>query len=75
MSDSPPPTLGERVRQWRLRRNLSQRNLATKAHLGPSTVANIERGAVARPQFDTVAKLAEALGVDPSELRGNDPLR
>ncbi|MDP9477435.1 MAG: helix-turn-helix domain-containing protein [Actinomycetota bacterium] len=58
---------GEKLRQLREARFLSHRDLAKRASVSPTTVLNLEAGKV-EAQRRTVRKLAEALGVDPSEL-------
>jgi transcriptional regulator with XRE-family HTH domain len=61
--------IGDRLREIRTRRLLTQEELAQKSGISPSTVANIERDH-REPHFRTIRKLAEALGVDPTELVG-----
>ncbi len=61
--------IGENLRQARTRRLLTQDELAEKAGVSQSTVANIERDN-AEPQFRTIRKLAKALDVEPTELLG-----
>ena len=61
--------IGENLRQARTRRLLTQDELAEKAGVSQSTIANIERNN-AEPQFRTISKLAKALDVDPTELLG-----
>ena len=61
--------IGRKLREDRIRRLLTQEELAEKAGLSPSTVVNIERDQ-AEPQFRTIRKLAEALDVDPISLLG-----
>ncbi len=55
------------LRSWRLRRFLTQRELAAKAGVTQATVHRIESGA-ARARISTVRKLAEALDVAPQKL-------
>ena len=62
--------IGDRLREVRTRRLLTQEELAQKSGISPSTVANIERDH-REPHFRTIRKLAEALGVDPTELLGD----
>ena len=61
--------IGENLRQARTRRLLTQDELAEKAGVSQSTIANIERNN-AEPQFRTIRKLAKALDVDPTQLLG-----
>jgi transcriptional regulator with XRE-family HTH domain len=53
----------------RVRRLLTQEELAKKAGVSPSTIVNIERDQTV-PHFRTIRKLAEALEVDPTSLLG-----
>ena len=63
-----------RLAEWRWRRALSQREVATRAGLAAATVNRVENGLQpARPS--TVRKLADALGVTPDDLMGPDVLR
>jgi HTH-type transcriptional regulator, competence development regulator len=59
--------IGEQLRNARTRRLLTQDELAAKAGVSQSTIANIERNN-AEPQFRTIRKLARALDVEPTEL-------
>ena len=62
--------IGEQLREVRTRRLLTQDELADRASVSQSTIANIERNN-AEPQFRTIRKLAKALDVDPPELLGD----
>ena len=58
---------GERLRQLRIDRMLSQSELAKMADTTQATISLFERGErTAQPR--TVRKLADALGVEPREL-------
>ena len=62
--------IGEKLREVRTRRLLTQDELADKAGVSQSTIANIERDN-AEPQFRTIRKLAKALDIDPTKLLGD----
>jgi transcriptional regulator with XRE-family HTH domain len=62
--------IGEKLKEARTRRLLTQDELGEKAGVSQSTIANIERNN-AEPQFRTIRKLAKALDVDPTELLGD----
>lgn len=51
----------------RLRKGMSQRDLAERVGTSQSHIAEIEAGR-GRPRTDTVARIAEALGVDEGEV-------
>lgn len=55
------------LREERQRKLLSQRELAERAGVSATTIANIETGKI-RPHPRTLRKLADALRVDPGEL-------
>lgn len=51
-----------KIKFERMKRNLSQEDLALAAGLNRNTVGNIERG-YASPTIDTLEKIANALGI------------
>ena len=59
--------VGDKVKRLRDKRALTQEELAAKAGLTVAALSRIERNN-AEPRPTTRRKLAEALGVDPSEL-------
>ncbi len=59
--------IGKRLKDLRIRRALTQEELATKADLGKNTVNRIERN-LTEPHMSTLRKLAQALSVQPHEL-------
>jgi transcriptional regulator with XRE-family HTH domain len=61
--------IGDKLREARTRRLLTQEELAEKAGVSPSTVVNVERDQQ-EPHFRTIRKLAKALDVEPNELLG-----
>jgi transcriptional regulator with XRE-family HTH domain len=68
MLDVMPSISGEKLRRVRDARLLSQRELAEKARLSPTTILKLETDRIAEPHPRTIRKLAEALEVDPAEL-------
>ena len=59
--------VGERLRNQRTRRALTQAELAERAGVTTATVARIERNEI-EPRMTTLRKLAQGLEVDPAEL-------
>jgi len=59
---------GGRVRGLREARFLSRKELAEKAGVGYSTLANLESGFVKRPRPETIRALASVLGVKPQSI-------
>jgi len=62
--------IGKKLKKARMRRLLTQEELAEKAGVSPSTIVNIERDQTV-PHFRTIRKLAIAIDVDPTELLGD----
>lgn len=62
-----------RLAVLRTRRHLSQRRLAALAGVRPDTVSALERGKSAGIQFDTLARICEALECEPGELLEFEP--
>ncbi len=59
--------VGSRLRAMRIREALTQEQLADRAGVTAATVARAERNE-RQPHMTTLRKLADALGVHPSEL-------
>ena len=60
-------TVGERIKAVREGKVWGQAELARKAGISPNTLYRIEAG-THEPRPVTIRRLAEALGVDPTEL-------
>ena len=56
-----------KLREARLEKFLSIRDLATRAGVSPRTIVEAEAGRRV-PYFVTARKIAEALGVEPGEI-------
>jgi transcriptional regulator with XRE-family HTH domain len=61
--------IGDRLKTLRVRRALTQQELADRAGVSSNTLNRIELNK-AEPHMSTLRKLAKALDVDPSELVG-----
>jgi len=59
--------IGCSVREQRVRRFMTQEQLAQAAGISSRQLVRIERNEV-EPRFSTILKLAKALGMEPSEL-------
>lgn len=62
-------SFGERLRSFRGRAGLTQRELAERAGVSVRVLRDIENGRVHRPQARTVRRLADTLGLDVHEVR------
>ncbi|HYA79240.1 MAG TPA: helix-turn-helix transcriptional regulator, partial [Candidatus Nitrosopolaris sp.] len=65
--------LGDRIREARKTKGLSQEDLALKANTDPSYVGGVERGQ-RNPSFKKLCALAKTLGRDVGSLTRNLPL-
>jgi transcriptional regulator with XRE-family HTH domain len=64
---------GEKLKRTRILAGFSQRQLASRAGVSSGTVATLEnRGRNDGFHPQTLTKLAEALGVNPTEIIGED---
>ncbi|MEU3386262.1 helix-turn-helix domain-containing protein [Streptomyces albidoflavus] len=61
--------LGDRIRERRMWRNLTQETLAEKAGVSRDTVQRIERG-TNDPRYSDLARIARALDTPLAELVG-----
>lgn len=61
-------TIGQKIKSWRKKRELTQEGLARKADIPYATLAKIESGAINNPTLDTITKIANGLGVTLDEL-------
>uniref|UniRef100_UPI00403F8536 helix-turn-helix domain-containing protein n=1 Tax=Lentilactobacillus hilgardii TaxID=1588 RepID=UPI00403F8536 len=60
-------TLGERIKEFRKSKHLTQRDLGNKVHLSPQVISNYERG-YSTPSADDMKNIASALEVSLSDL-------
>ena len=65
-----PEGIGEKLKRLRLRKAMSQAELARRAGITTQTLWNIEHR-VTEPHMSTRRMLSEALGVPPAELTEN----
>ena len=65
----PFMNLAENIRKYRVKKGWSQNKLAAHADISQQGVQQIEAGLRLTPNWVTVCKLADALGVSLDELR------
>jgi transcriptional regulator with XRE-family HTH domain len=58
---------GERMRELRGQKNISQDGLARETDIHPTSIGRLERGG-REPKLTTILRLADGLGVEPGEL-------
>jgi XRE family transcriptional regulator, regulator of sulfur utilization len=67
---SPPPAIGPRLKQFRLRENLTLQDLQAMTGISKSMLSQIERGVV-NPTFARVWHLTQSLGIGVGDLLGD----
>lgn len=61
------------LRQARTKARMTQDQLAAAADIDQTTISAIECGRRTNPSFETVTRLAKALGIAPSQLKFEAP--
>lgn len=56
------------LRETRLAKGFTQEQLAERAGVDQPTISALETGKIINPSWNTVARLAHALGVDPTDI-------
>lgn len=67
-------TMGERIKQCRLEKNLTMEELAEKVDVKKSAVNKWEKGLVQNLKRSTILKLAKLFEVSPNWLMGWEPV-
>ena len=68
MEESKSKTIGDKIRAWRKKKDLTQDALAKKADMPYTTLAKIESDVIQNPSLQTITKIAEGLGISLNEL-------
>jgi len=61
-------TIGQKIKEWRKIKEMTQDSLAKKADIPYTTLAKIESDVILSPTLPTVTKIAEGLGITIDEL-------
>ena len=67
MTDKTTMQIAMKLKQVRLKKNLTQLDLAEKAGVSVNNYAKIERGEI-RPSVKTLEKVIKALGIESSSI-------
>lgn len=67
MTDKTSKQIAQKLKDTRLKKGLTQEDLATKAGISTNYYARVERVEVT-PSVETIEKLVKALGVKSSEI-------
>lgn len=65
-------TIGERIKEARLRKGLTLEQLGKAANIGKTTIMRYETGAIANIPSDKIEMIAKALSVTPAYIMGWD---
>ncbi len=60
-----------RIREYRLKRGLTQEELADRASTRQATISDLETGRTQRVELDLLQRLADALRCKPKDLIGD----
>jgi len=61
-------SIGEKIKLWRKKKELTQDALAKKADIPYTTLAKIETDVILNPSLQTVTKIANGLDISLDEL-------
>ena len=64
-------TIGEKIKEWRKTKDLTQDALAKKADMPYTTLAKIESDVIQNPSLQTITKIADGLGITIDNLIKN----
>jgi transcriptional regulator with XRE-family HTH domain len=64
---------GAKLRAYREARGLTQDELRDASGVSQSAIAKIETGQAMNPRYDTIKRLADALGIAPGDLSPGEP--
>jgi len=61
-------SIGQKVKAWRKKREVTQDALAKKADIRYTTLAKIESDVIQNPSLQTITKIADGLGITIDDL-------
>jgi XRE family transcriptional regulator of biofilm formation len=61
-------TIGQKIKKWREKKNITQDALSKKAEIPYSTIAKIESDVITKPSIQTVQKIAAGLEISLDDL-------
>ena len=68
MEENKSKTIGEKIKAWRKKKDLTQDALAKKADMPYTTLAKIESDVIQNPSLQTITKIAEGLEITLDQL-------
>lgn len=61
-------SIGEKIKAWRKKKEITQDALAKKADIPYTTLAKIESDVIQNPSLQTITKIADGLGITIDDL-------
>ena len=71
MEEDKGKTIGDKIKVWRKKIDLTQDALAKTANIPYTTIAKIESNVIKNPSLQTITKIAEGLGITIDDLVKN----
>lgn len=68
MEEKKTRSIGDKIKAWRKKKELTQDALAKKANIPYTTLAKIESDVIENPSLQTITKIAKGLNVSLDEL-------
>ena len=68
MEENKSKTIGDKIKLWRKKKDLTQDALAKKADMPYTTLAKIESDVIRNPSLQTITKIADGLSVTLDDL-------
>lgn len=68
MEENKNKSIGDKIKAWRKRKEITQDALAKKANIPYTTLAKIESDVIENPSLQTITKIAAGLGVSLDDL-------
>ena len=68
MEEKKTKSIGDKIKAWRKKREITQDALAKKADIPYTTLAKIESDVIENPSLQTITKIAKGLGVSLDDL-------
>lgn len=68
MEENKSKTIGDKIRAWRKKKDLTQDALAKKADMPYTTLAKIESDVIQNPSLQTITKIADGLSITLDDL-------
>jgi transcriptional regulator with XRE-family HTH domain len=66
--DKFPKTVGQKIKVWRKKKNITQDMLAKKASIPYTTLAKIEANIIKNPSLQSIIKIVEGLNITLNDL-------